>query len=89
MVLSELARDFHPAEVSQSEEGFQVFCECCGPRLQLSSRQKEFPDQLTVRKYRSVGKPTKLSLDERRRYASEAEAAPQFCRRYALSAPNV
>ncbi len=33
--------------------------------------------------------PTKPSLDELRRYASEAEAAPQFCRWYAISVSHV
>ncbi len=42
--------------------------------------QEEVPNQLTLRTSSNVAKPTKSSLDKRRRYANEAEAAPQFCR---------
>ncbi len=87
------------AEDSRSSVGFQVFLECRGPRLQFASssfsprarrcRKKKVPDQPTLRTLCSVAKATKPSLDERRGYASEVEAVPQFCRWYAISAYHV
>ncbi len=87
------------AEDSRYGEGFQVFHECRGPRLQLASRsflprarrcgQAEVPDQLTLRTSRSVVKPVMPSLDELCLYSGEAEAAPQFCRWHAISASHV
>ncbi len=40
------------------------------------AKEKEVPDQLTLRTSRSVAKPTKPSLDKLHRYTSEAEVAP-------------
>ncbi len=86
------------AEDSRSGKRFQVFLKCRGPRLQLASssfslrtrrcEQKEVPDQLTLRVSRSVAKPTKPSLDELRRYASEVEAVPQFFHWHIISAAD-
>ncbi len=75
-VLCEFTRDFHAflsppcvAEDSRSREGFQVFLEYCGPRLQLACSsisprtrrcgQGKVLDQLTLRTSRCVAKPAK------------------------------
>ncbi len=74
---------------------FQIFLESRDQRLQLASSsfsplprrrgQELVPNNFMFRTSRSGAKSTKSSLDELRRFACEAEAAPHFCRWYATS----